>query len=67
VGGLGGVYAVLNVLGLVCRYVNEAWKFTPQARVIYVDNKRVKTHRMQLLLDSALFKWARAIGISEGS
>jgi uncharacterized phage-associated protein len=44
---------------------NGAWKFTPQARVMYKENKRVKTRKMQLFLDSVLFKWVRAIGIGK--
>jgi hypothetical protein len=41
--GFGGVDAMFNAQSLVCGCGNGAWKFTPQARVIYLVNKRVKT------------------------
>jgi hypothetical protein len=42
--GFRGVDAVLNTRGLVCGCVNRARKFTPHARVIFLESKRVKTH-----------------------
>jgi hypothetical protein len=44
--GFGGVDAVLNARGLVCGCLNRARKFTPQALVMYMENKRVKAHMM---------------------
>jgi hypothetical protein len=48
---------------------DEAWKFTPQARVMYLENKRVKislnTNTNEGWISIARYKWARAIGFSE--
>jgi hypothetical protein len=46
--------------------VNGAWKFTPQARVMYMESKRVKACMLQFLLNSALFNWVRVFGSGEG-
>jgi hypothetical protein len=54
---LGGVdAAVFNVRGSVSGCVDGAWKFTPQSRVMYLENKRVKTRVMQSWINSARFK-----------
>jgi hypothetical protein len=45
---------VLNARGLVGGCVKEEWKFTPQARVIYMDNKRVEIRMIQIVLKGAL-------------
>jgi hypothetical protein len=63
--GFGGVDDVLNAQGLVCGCVNRAWKFTPHARVAYVENKRVKAHMMQVWINNALYKWVRVIGFGK--
>jgi hypothetical protein len=39
---------------------------TPQARVKYMENKRVNARMIQLMLKSALFQWMRAIGLGGG-
>jgi hypothetical protein len=36
------------------------------ARVIYMENERVKARMVQLLFISLLFTWVRAIGIGKG-
>jgi hypothetical protein len=64
--GFGGVDAVFNAQGLDCGCVNGAWKFTPKARVMYLEKKRVKTPMMRGWINSASYKWARAIGFGEG-
>jgi hypothetical protein len=64
--GFGGVGAVLNARGLVCGCVNRARKFTPLARVIFLESKRAKTHMTQVWISIARCKYARAIGLGEG-
>jgi hypothetical protein len=64
--GFRGVCAVFNVRGLVCGCVNRAWKFTPHVRVMFLENKRAKTHMTQVWLNTARIKHARAIGLGEG-
>jgi hypothetical protein len=46
--------------------VNGAWRFTPQVRVVYLENKRVKTHIVQIWINTANYKHAKAIGFVEG-
>jgi hypothetical protein len=36
------VGAVFNARGLVCGCVNRAWKFTPLARVMFLEGKQIK-------------------------
>jgi hypothetical protein len=57
---------VLNARGLVCGCLNGAWKYTPLARVMHLENKRVKNHMRQGWINGARCRWARAIGFSEG-
>jgi hypothetical protein len=54
--GLGGVGAVLNARGLVCGWVNRVRKFTPHARVIFLESKRVKTYILQVCISTARCK-----------
>jgi hypothetical protein len=64
--GFGGVGAVFNARGLVCGCVNRARKFTPLARVMYLESKRAKKHMTQVWTNIARRKHARAIGLGEG-
>jgi hypothetical protein len=34
--------------------------------VMYLGNKRAKTHMVQVLINSPRYKWALAIGLGEG-
>jgi hypothetical protein len=63
--GVRGVDILLNARGCFCGCVNGARKFTPLARVVYLENKVVNTRRMQNLINNALYNWARAIGIGD--
>jgi hypothetical protein len=60
------VGAVFNARGLVCGCVNRARKFTPLARVMFLESKRAKTHMTQVWINTARYKHARAIGSGEG-
>jgi hypothetical protein len=55
-----------NARGLVCGCVNRARKFTPHARVTFLERKRVKTNMTQVWINTARCKHARAIGLGEG-
>jgi hypothetical protein len=57
---------VFNAQGLVCGCVNRARKFTPHARVMYLERRRVKTHMTQVWINIARCKHARAICFGEG-
>jgi hypothetical protein len=57
---------VFNARGLVCGCVNRARKFTPQARGMFLESKRAKTHITQVWINIARCKHARAIGLREG-
>jgi hypothetical protein len=57
---------VFNARGLVCGCVNRARKFTPQARVMFLESKRAKTHMTHVWINNAGRKHARAIGLGEG-
>jgi hypothetical protein len=57
---------VLNARGSGCGCVNGAWKFTPHARVVYLENERVRAHMMQGWINSARYKWSTAISFGEG-
>jgi hypothetical protein len=46
--------------------VNRARKFTPQARVMYFERRRAKTHMTQVPINNVRCKHARAIGLGEG-
>jgi hypothetical protein len=60
------VGAVFNARRLVCGCVSIARKFTPQARAMFVERKRAKTHMTQVWINTARCKHARAIGSGEG-
>jgi hypothetical protein len=60
---VGGVSAVFNARGLVCGCVNRARKFTPMARVMFLESKRAKTHMTQIWINTVCCKHARAIGL----
>jgi hypothetical protein len=62
----GGVDAVFNARGLVCGCVNGAWKFTPHARVMYLENKQTKSRMIYGWINSARYKLTKAIGFGEG-
>jgi hypothetical protein len=64
--GFGGVGAVFNARELVCGCVNRARKFTPHARVMFLNSRRVKTHMTHVWLNFARINLARAIGFGEG-
>jgi hypothetical protein len=65
--GFGGVDAVFNARDLVCGCVNGAWKFTPHAPVMHLENKRVKAHMTHVWINyNAHCKSARAFGFGEG-
>jgi hypothetical protein len=51
---------------LVCGCENRARKFTSQARVMFSESKRVKTHMTEVWVSTASCKQSRAIGFSEG-
>jgi hypothetical protein len=57
---------VFNARGLVYGCVNRARKFTPQAHVMFLESKRVKTHMTQIWISTARCLYARAIGFGEG-
>jgi hypothetical protein len=57
---------VFNARGLACGCVNRARKFTPHARVMFLEIKRAKTHMTQVWINTARCKHARAIGLGEG-
>jgi hypothetical protein len=57
---------VFNARGLVSGCVNRARKFTPLARVMFLESKRAKTHMTQVWTSAARCKHARAIGLGEG-
>jgi hypothetical protein len=46
--------------------VNKARKFTPLARVMFLESKRAKTHMTQVRIDNARCKHARTIGLGVG-
>jgi hypothetical protein len=60
------VDAVSNARGLECMCVNGECNSTPHARVMYLETKRVITHIIQGWINSARYRWARAIGFGEG-
>jgi hypothetical protein len=64
--GFAGAGAVFNARGLVRGCVNRARKFTPLARVIFLESKRPNTHMTQVWIDTARCKYARYIGLGEG-
>jgi hypothetical protein len=45
---------VLSARGLVCGSVNGAREFTPQARLMLFESKRVKTHRTKVWINTTL-------------
>jgi hypothetical protein len=45
--------------------VNRARKFTPLARVMFLENKRAKTDMKQFLISTTRYEHARAIGLGE--
>jgi hypothetical protein len=57
---------VFNARGLVCGSVTIARKFTPLARVMFLESKQAKTHMTQVWTNTARYKHARAIGLGEG-
>jgi hypothetical protein len=57
---------MFNARGLVCGCVNRARKFTPQARVMFLESQRAKTHMTQVWINTARCKHARVIGLREG-
>jgi hypothetical protein len=62
----GGVDAVFNARGVVCGCVNGAWKFTPHARVMYLENNKQVKSRVRLgWMNSASYKLTKAIGFGE--
>jgi hypothetical protein len=63
--GFGGVGAASNARGLVCGRLNRARKFTPLARVLFLESKRAKTHMRQVWINTARCTHARAIGLGE--
>jgi hypothetical protein len=62
----GDLDTVLNIRGMVCGYINGVITFTPLAWVMYLYNGGMKTRGMQVLINYALYKCVRAIGIGEG-
>jgi hypothetical protein len=64
--GFGGVGAVFNARGLVCGCVNRARKFTPLARVMFLESQQANSHMTQIWINTARCKYARAIGSGEG-
>jgi hypothetical protein len=54
---------VFHAQGLVRGCVNGARKFTPQARVMYLENKGYMIHGW---INNARYKWARATRFGEG-
>jgi hypothetical protein len=57
---------MFNARGLVCGCVNRARKFTPLARVIFLESKRANKHMTQVWINTARCKHAKAIGLGEG-
>jgi hypothetical protein len=57
---------VFNAPGLVCGCVNRARKFTPQVRVMLLDNKQAKTPLTRVWINTKRCKHSRAIGFGEG-
>jgi hypothetical protein len=57
---------VLNAREMVCGCVNGGRKFTPLARVMFLEMKRAKTHMTHVWINTARYKHARAIGLGEG-
>jgi hypothetical protein len=57
---------VFNAQGLVRGCVNRSRKFTQNARVMFLESKRAKTHMTQVWINTARCKHARAIGLGEG-
>jgi hypothetical protein len=57
---------VFNARGLVCGCVNRARKFTPHARVMFLETKRVKTYITQVWIYIARCEHARVISLGEG-
>jgi hypothetical protein len=60
------VGAVFNARGLVYGCVNKARKFTPLARVMFLESKRAKTRMTQVWINTARCNHARAIAFGEG-
>jgi hypothetical protein len=56
---------VFNARGLVCGCVDRARKFTPMARVMFLERRRRKTHMTKNWINTARCKHARAIGLRE--
>jgi hypothetical protein len=63
-GGEGRGVDAVKARGLVSGRLSGAWKFTPHARVMYLENKRVHARIMQVLINGARSK--RAIDFGEG-
>jgi hypothetical protein len=57
---------VFNARGLVCGCVNRARKFTPRARVMFLDSKRVRTHITQVWINTSSCEHTRAFCFFEG-
>jgi hypothetical protein len=64
--GFGGVGAVFNPRGLDCGCVKRPRKFTPLARVMFLESKRAKMRMTQVWMNTARYRHARAIGLGEG-
>jgi hypothetical protein len=60
------VGAVFNARGLVCGCPNRTRKFTPHARVMFLESKRVKTHITRVWINTARCKYAKANSFGEG-
>jgi hypothetical protein len=56
---------VFNARGLVCGCANRARKFTPHARVVFLEGKRAETHMTHVWINIARCKHARAIDLGE--
>jgi pyrimidine deaminase RibD-like protein len=61
------VGAVVNARGLVCGCVNRARKFTPHARVMFLESMRAKAHMTQVYISIARCKHAREMGLTGGA
>jgi hypothetical protein len=57
---------VFHARGLVCGRVNRVRKFTPLARVVFLESKRAKTQMTHVWINTAYRRHARVIGLGEG-
>jgi hypothetical protein len=57
---------MFNAQAFVCECNNGARKFTLHALIMYLENKLVTTHIMQVWIYKACYEWVRASGFCEG-